>query len=209
MDASTYTELRGQARALCRRAADVEDLVQETLIAGLAAGRADLPWLSGTLRNLAAMQARTAARRQRREAVAAEGTPAITEPVSLDSVPPYLPSAWSDWPPSLRRIAVLALHGLSAEEIRYLLDLTPEAFRQRISRLRKRLGALPPAEHAESIALAYVRDPARSVDLQFGRVRRALKAALLGRDGVGTHDVDGHRLVIRGRGHAWPSGGNG
>src|SRR5690606_1840429 len=40
-------------------------------------------------------------------------------------------------------------------------------------RIRKALGELSPAQRAEATALAYVRDPARAVELQFGLVRRA------------------------------------
>ena len=60
--------------------------------------------------------------------------------------------------------------------------------------------------------MAYVRDPARTVDLQFGLIRRALKAALGGTDGIGTHDADGHLIVLRaalpGRAHTSPARGN-
>lgn len=94
---------------------------------------------------------------------------------------------------------MLALHGLAPEEIRWILGLTPAAFRQRLTRIRRQLGELPTAQRAEALALAYVRNPERSVDLQFGLVRRALKAALGGRAGLGTHDADGHLIVIRGR----------
>lgn len=218
MDPATYAQLRHQAQRLCRRAADVEDLVQDTLVAGLAAGRSDAPWLSGTLRNLAAMQARGAVRRRRREETAGLEAEAQAD-ASAWAVPPdqthkrigviTWPDAWQAWPASLRRVAVLALHGLSADEIRYVLGLSDDAFRQRLSRLRKALAQLSPAERAESLALAYTRDPARSADLQFGLVRRALKAALQGRDGVATHDADGHLLIIRRPGHTSPSRGNG
>ncbi|WP_339830079.1 hypothetical protein [uncultured Arenimonas sp.] len=54
------------------------------------------------------------------------------------------------------------------------------------------------ADEAEATALAYVRDPARSVELQFGLVRRALQAVVALRPGLGTHDADGHLLVIPG-----------
>jgi RNA polymerase sigma-70 factor (ECF subfamily) len=195
----------------------VEDLVQDTLVAGLAAGRSDAPWLAGTLRNLAAMQARGAGRRRRREQLAGEMEAAQAPHAGIDmhdamgghAAAPCAdarqgaarrsawPDAWQAWPASLRRVAVLALHGLSAQEIRYVVGLGDEAFRQRLSRLRKALAQLSPAQRAESLALAYVRDPARSVDLQFGLVRRALKAALHGRDGMATHDADGHLLIIR------------
>lgn len=222
MEPATYAQLRQQAQRLCRRAADVEDLVQDTLVAGLAAGRSDAPWLSGTLRNLAAMQARGAVRRRRREETAGLDVEAATDAPSWTVLPQQRhtrsgtrvsaniwPTAWQAWPASLRRVAVLALHGLSAEEIRYVLGLSDDAFRQRLSRLRKALAQLSPAERAESLALAYTRDPARSADLQFGLVRRALKAALQGQDGVATHDADGHLLVIRRPGHTSPPRGNG
>ncbi len=209
MDLDTYRQLQSQARRLARRAADAEDLVQDTLVAALEADRADAPWLAGTMRNLAAMQARTAGRRRRREAASAADEAA--EATAVEVPTRFPPSAgWlRDWPTSLRRVAVLALHGLSAEEIRWILALSPEAFRQRLSRIRKALGALPPEARAESLALAYVRDPARSADLAFGLIRRRLRAALGGSAGLATHDVDGHLLVIRRPGHTWGSGGNG
>ena len=52
-----HRALRAQALRLCRRADEADDLVQETLLAGLLAGRHDLPWLSGVLRRQAAMAA--------------------------------------------------------------------------------------------------------------------------------------------------------
>ncbi|MEP6907930.1 MAG: RNA polymerase sigma factor [Pseudoxanthomonas sp.] len=194
MEIETYRQLQTWATQLSRTSADAEDLVQETLLAALQAGRAELPWLHGVMGNLAMMQARTAGRRRKREAVVANQSPATidTAPVTRDPVVP-------DWimqlPPSARRVAVLALHGLSAQEIRCVLDIGPAAFRQRLSRIRRGLETLSPALRAECADLADASDPYRSVDLQFGLVRRALKAALRGR-GLGTHDLDGHLLVV-------------
>lgn len=206
MDLDTYRQLRAHARRLARTPADADDLVQDVLVEALEAQRMDLPWLAGTLRNLATMQARTAGRRRRREAVVAVAAEAIAPPAERPVV--TVPAWLHGWPPASRRVAVLALHGLSAEEIRWILDLTPSAFRQRLSRIRRALGELPAAARGESLALAYLRDPARSADLQFGLVRRALKAALHGSAGLATHDADGHLLVIRTRGHAFGGGGN-
>ena len=145
------------------------------------------------IRNQATMQARSAIRRRRRDdAVAGDD---ITPP--CEETAPSATALLERLPPAARRVAVLALHGLNAEEIRWVLAINATAFRQRLTSIRKTLGALPPTQRAEAMALAYVRDPARSVELQFGLIRRALKAALRGADGMGTHDADGHLIVLR------------
>lgn len=209
MDLDAYRHLRAEARRHARRAQDADDLVQDALLIALTQGREDDPaWIAGVLRNQAAMQARSAIRRRRREGAV------MVDDVAIEAArePPSAETLLSQLPPSARRVAVLALHGLNAEEIRWVLGIAETAFRQRLTRIRKALGTLPPAQRAEAMALAYVRDPARSADLQFGLVRRALKAALQGRAGIGTHDADGHlivvRGVVRGRAHGSPAGGN-
>lgn len=205
MDLALYRELQAQARRLSRRADEADDLVQEALLIALEAGRSEPEWLAGVIRNQAAMAARGAVRRRQREtATAADDT--FTQEASATPDPKPL---LQRLPPAARRVAVLALHGLSAEEIRWILQLTPAAFRQRLTSIRKAIGAMPPEQRAESLALAYVRDPARTVELQFGLVRRALKSALRGSAGLGTHDPDGHLLVIRAGAHTSPPGGNG
>jgi DNA-directed RNA polymerase specialized sigma24 family protein len=203
MDLATYEELRARARRLTRGAADADDLVQEVLLVALRAGRSDPGWLGGVLQHQAALSVRREVRRRRRErdAEAASDASDASVPVDLDALLPRLP-------PAARRVAVLALHGLAPDEIRWVLDLAPTAFRQRLSTIRKVLGALPPAQRAEALALAYVRDPARSADLQFGLIRRALKTLLGHGPGLATHDSDGHLLVIRSRAHTFASSGN-
>jgi DNA-directed RNA polymerase specialized sigma24 family protein len=215
MDIALYRRLRSTARRHARDVADADDLVQDALLIALEEGRdtidvASMPWLSGVIRHRAAMQARSAIRRRRRDAGAAvvPVAPGDAAPSHAESGTSVAPLLLSRLPPAARRVAVLALHGLDADEIRWILGIRDTAFRQRLTTIRKTLGALPPAQRAESLALAYVRDPARSVDLQFGLVRRALKAALGGRPGLGSHDPDGHLLVVRGRAHVSPDGGN-
>lgn len=212
MDLDTYRQLRSQAARLTRNDADAGDLVQDVLVIALQAGRSDLPWLAGVLQRQAAMTVRTAVRRRRREAAIATDDAAQENnvPDACDARAARAPDRLLQrLPPAARRVALLALHGLDADEIRWILSLSPAAFRQRLTSIRKVLGALPDPLRAEALALAYVRDPARSVDLQFGLVRRALKAALFGQPGLATHDADGHLLVIRTGAHTSVPGGNG
>ncbi len=219
MDLATYRRLRSEARRIARNAQDADDLVQDVLLVALENGRDghdDLSWLSGVLRNRAAMQARSAIRQRRRETLAAMDDIAPDserEPqYRHESVQSSATALLERLPPAARRVAVLALHGLNADEIRWILGLSATAFRQRLTSIRKTMGALPPSQRAEALALAYVRDPARTVDLQFGLIRRALIAALRGTAGIGTHDADGHLIVVRavsrGDAHSSSSSGN-
>ncbi len=206
MDLATYRQLRVRARRLSRRPEDADDLLQDALLAGIEAGRDDPAWLEGVLKNQAAMAARSALRRRRREALCAPAESGLDAEAPQDTTAARAHLLRS-LPPSARRVAVLALHGLSAQEIRWILGLADTAFRQRLTRIRRALGELPPALRAQAQALAYVRDPARAVDLQLGWVRRSLKAALAGGAGLGTHDADGHLVVIRSA-HGSAPGGN-
>ena len=208
MDIRTVQRLRREASALVSNAADADDLVQDTLLAALHAGRDDAPWLAGVMRNQAALAVRSAVRRRKRET--AEAMPAETTPVTDERTADHASATelLNRLPPAARRVAVLALHGLAADDIRWILDITPAAFRQRLTSIRKSLVDLAPGHRA--LALACAREPARSVDLQFGLVRRALQAALASRPaGLATHDVDGHLMVIHGRAHTRAPCGNG
>lgn len=202
----TLRRLQRQALRLCRRPDDADDLVQETLLAAVSAGRHDLPWLSGVLRRQAALAARTGIRRRRREG---EG-----DPPSADDDPAHASAscsaacrrAWlATLPPSARRVAVLVLHGLGADEIRWILRLPPTAFRQRLTRIRHGLSQLAPALRDDLQAGC---EPRRTVDLPFGLTRRALKAAMQAGEGLGTHDEDGHLILIDGGAHTSPLRGN-
>jgi len=85
--------LRGLARRLVVDEAAADDLVQETWLAALAnppmAGRSPRPWLAGIARNLARMGWRAAARRRRREEIAARSedlpsTDSLVEQVEVE-----------------------------------------------------------------------------------------------------------------------------
>ena len=90
-----HRALRAQALRLCRRADEADDLVQETLLAGVLAGRHDMPWLSGVLRRQAAMAARSGVRRRRREALAAMPAENVLEPPnSHEAARMSRPPAW-------------------------------------------------------------------------------------------------------------------
>lgn len=204
MDSARYHDLLAQARRLVGEPSEAEDLLQDALLIAVEAGRSDPAWIAGVLRRQAIMRARGAGRRRKREAVVA----AVDE-VSGDVAPPIDPQPLlRRLPPAARRVAVLALHGLSAEEVRWILGISPAAFRQRLTSIRRAIGTLPPTLRGEALALAYLRDPARAGDLQFGLLRRALKAALLGGEALGTHDADGHLLVLNRRAHTFVLGGN-
>jgi RNA polymerase sigma-70 factor (ECF subfamily) len=198
VDLPTYRELLALAQRHSRSADEAADLVQDVLVIALEARKEDparlagSAWLAGVLRRRAAFFVRSAVRRRRREAgyTPGDGDPHALEPRADPT------TLLGRLPPAARRVAILALHGLTADEIRWILQLSPGAFRQRLTTIRKALGNLAPEQRAEALALAYVRDPQRSCALQFGLIRRALKSALAKSPGLGTHDSDGHLIVI-------------
>ncbi len=197
MDLPTYRDLRQQAQRLTLTTDEAEDLVQDTLLAALQAGRSDAPWLAGTLRRQAALQVRTSVRRRRRERVAAlaseldeRAAPPANGALTLQLLKQLTPAA--------RRLATLALHGLNADEVRWILGVSEAAFRQRLSSIRKRLAQLPGVD-CDALVMPSARAGEAANALQFGLIRRVLKAALQGADGLGTHDGDGHLIVLRQR----------
>lgn len=195
MDLATYRTLRRQAQRLTRTPEEAEDLVQDTLLSALQAGRQDAPWLAGTLRRQAALQVRSAVRRRRRERVVSlpeHGDLAMAS--TIDRAP--MLAVLGPLSPAARRLATLALHGLNADEVRWILGISDAAFRQRLTSIRKHLLRLPDAARAGRM-IASERDAGDGGALPFGLIRRALKAALHGSDGLGTHDADGHLIVLR------------
>jgi DNA-directed RNA polymerase specialized sigma24 family protein len=136
MDLPTYRALRRQARRLTQHADEAEDLVQDTLLAALQAGRSDVEWLAGTLRRQAAMQVRSAVRRRRREADVAQADRDDALPGNAADGA-ATGALLNRLPPAARRVAALALHGLNADEVRWILGLSDAAFRQRLTSIRK------------------------------------------------------------------------
>ena len=111
-------------------------------------------------------------------------------------------------PPAARRVARLALHGLDAAEIRWLLDIPPQAFRQRLTSIRKAVAAASADVQASLRAFAAAPVPHRcATPVAMGPARRVLKAAASGR-ALGTHDPDGHLLLVRCGAHVRAGRGN-
>ena len=183
-----FKDLHALARRAARRPGDADDLVQQAILAALEAGRTDLAapetrrWLAGVIRNRAAFDARTAARRSRRERAWTDAHPGEPARATEGRSDPAL----SSLSPALRVTALLALSGHTRQEISWLLNLSDEALRQRISQLKK--------------ALANVeRPPSADPDgaLAFGRIRRALLGPAKRRDAfLASHDPDGHLFVV-------------
>lgn len=183
-----FKDLHALARRTARRPGDADDLVQHAILAALESGRTDLAapearrWMAGVIRNRAAFDARTAARRSRRERSWADANPA--EPARTGMSRPD--RALTSLSPALRVTALLALSGHTRQEIGWLLNLSDEALRQRISQLRKALANAEPPPGA---------DP--DGPLAFGRIRRALLGPVRRRDAfLASHDPDGHLFVV-------------
>ncbi|WP_310540389.1 sigma factor, partial [Phenylobacterium sp.] len=141
-----FADLHAQARRHARRPDEADDLLQAALLAALESGRTDLAaaetrrWIVGVIRNRAAFDARTSARRKRRDSAWSDMhgmEPAHPEQRSQEASgekrtgEATLPTL----SPSLRLTALLALSGHTRQEIGWLLNLSDTALRQRISQL--------------------------------------------------------------------------
>lgn len=220
MTLEAYRHWLNVARRHARVPGEAEDLLQDALLVAAERGRLGLAdeeraWLAGVIRNLAAMQARTAVRRKAREGTAAAsraGAPAalasaMEAPNGAGARSPLSSSGsfFATLPPAARRVAVLALHGLDRDEIRAALGLSDPALRQRLRVVRKALGALPDELRREALDAAQARRTARGtgevLDLPLGLVRQALLCRLRFADAgappdIGAHDPDGHLFVV-------------
>lgn len=188
---------------VCRRGEEAEDLLQQVLLAAVEAGRSDLSceanerWIKGALRQQAAFQARCAIRRRRREELSALTTQLLRDSAvwgESDESHPGLPVAFlSGLTPSLRTTALLALTGHSRREIAWLLGVTPAALRQRIAELRRRWHRSGGGIFRDFCGLRGT--------LDYGRMRAALAIAgqRVGDSDLGSHDPDGHLLILSSR----------
>lgn len=140
--------------------------------------------------NTALMEARSAGRRKQREVGQAPIEQAKAS--SNDEVEAWL-AAVSLLPRGARSVAVLALHGLNRKEIASILGLNDASLRQRLTSVRKAMIKLDPA--ARPADLPNLRSTIRT-RLELGLLRRALLSVLLREGDLGTHDPDGHLIVL-------------
>jgi RNA polymerase sigma-70 factor (ECF subfamily) len=187
------------ARRLSRRSDEAADLLHDGIVEAVRAGREDFAdersrrWFAGVLRNRAAMIARTAARRAKREAAKSEAASRRSHSNARERLAPP-PAFIAALPRSARAVATLVLAGLRREEILCALRLTDTAFRQRLTTIRKAWDASPPELRAMSEPPLHPRpDP----HFPLGLIRRALLSCVKQQAAVlGTHDPDGHLIVI-------------
>jgi RNA polymerase sigma-70 factor (ECF subfamily) len=186
---TAYAELLQAARRWTKSPEEAADLVQTALTEAVARGFSDWEaagrrgWLHGAIRRQAAFRARGEARRRRRDRL-----------WQLDREEPG-PVAWAWAPqflstlaPSLRAVALLSQAGLGGAEVRAVLRLTGDAFRQRLTALRRALAT------AAEPTVAAGAPPGPGL----GARRRGLLAALRRRPSwaLGSHDPDGHPLIF-------------
>ncbi len=202
LSVATLNSLRAIAVRHSRVRHEVDDLIQDVLLAAVAQGK-DIgdpgfpAWAAGAIRLRSRFLARTAARRTRRE-----GAYAATPHSTKTGLALRIPNSFVEGlPPSRRIVALLINLGMGRKEVAYLLGLTDVAMRQRLAGLKKAMteAGVSPLPVLES----------DSGGLPRGLVRRGLKAALPPRKirQFAVRDPDGLTILIS-SGHVSDAGGN-
>lgn len=210
-----WRRLRRWATQCSRRPDEAEDLLQDVLLAAIEAGRADDAWLHGALRKRAAFLARGAIRGRRREDAATawledrdergigpdvgDGDAASVTALALLA---------SRLPPASRQVLALAVHGLGPGEIQWLLRTSPAALRQRLAVIRRALRGLPAPARNEIEGRWPRRALPAAHDPRFGLRRRVLVSTGRALSAAGSHDPDGHLLLVAGSAHVSVPVGN-
>lgn len=198
---STLASLRRWASKHSRVAHEIDDLVQDVLLSAVVNGMritdpGFLAWAKGAIRNHARFVARTAARRRTRETAweAVDRAPAPQ--------PCFSPTFIAILPPAQRIVALLVNLGMGRDEIAHLLGLSEAALRQRLSGLRRALGAFGDEATAFGGLPPLVRGD--------GLARRALKRVLAfpASRAFGIRDPDGVPIFFSRHDHVPPDGGN-
>lgn len=185
-----YRDIVRAARRHVHRRDDAVDLAHDVIAAALSARVDDWEtpsrraWIAGALRRHAAFVARTEIRRRQRELRSHDprADPAPTLCWSGD----FLDSL----APSVRRVAVLLMAGMTRREVAYVLGVSDAAFRQRVAALRRAARTAPSA---------LTDGMSEAPDLAVGRLRQWLLDSVRRDPGslLGTHDPDGHLLIVR------------
>lgn len=191
----SYTELLHYARKVARHIDEAEDLLQAILLAAVEAGRTDLSsnenrrWLFGALKKRAAFDARSAMRRQKREATSIL-TPAEESAEQPQAESQVSPSEFvNTLPPGLRSAALLALAGHTKAEIGWLLRISDTALRQRIAQIKRRWRQF---DGRNVSGLSNLKG-----ELAFGQIRQALLRMSRHNSVIlASHDPDGHLFVV-------------
>ena len=185
-----YRDIVRAARRHVRRRDDAVDLAHDVIVAALSARMDDWEtpsrraWIAGAMRRHAAFVARTEIRRRQRELRSADH--------QTDPPPTFCWSAdfLDSLARSVRRVAVLLMAGMTRREATYVLGISDAAFRQRVAALRRAARTAPSAltDHVSDVP-----------DLAVGRLRQWLLDSVRRDPGslLGTHDPDGHLLIIR------------
>lgn len=201
MTEEEYTKWLGIARRFSRRPDEGDDLLHDALLIAAEQGRIDLAleenrrWLTGVLRNRSAMTARTAMRvRDREGKITSVSTSQEPSSPIISSPSSFLLTLT----PSIRRLALLILYQMPRHEIEHVLGITPVAYRQRLVALRTAVERIPIDEREEYGESMLRRRSGAVDDIALGTLRRALLWQLRHTgEGIGTHDPDGHPLLIR------------
>ena len=188
-----YTQLLQYARKVTRHSDEAEDLLQVILLSAVEAGRTDLSctdnrrWLFGALRKRAAFDARSAVRRQKREASSILTEEPSEEPQAENQI--STTDFVNTLPPSLRTAALLALAGHTKAEVAWLLRISDAALRQRIAQIKRRWRQFD-GRHVSGL-------PSLKGELAFGQIRQALlKMSRHNSVILASHDPDGHLFVV-------------
>ena len=188
-----YLEFLRRARQVSKRADEAEDLLQTVLLAAIEAGRADLSlpenrrWLMGALKKRALFEARTAARRRKREFESIDEVDSLPiDDQQSDICPVNFIQSLS---PALRTTALLVLSGHNKAEIAWLLRLSDAALRQRVAGIKRQWRE----QNGHTVsAMSGLNGP-----LPFGKIRRALLKPVKQRDAMlASHDLDGHLFIV-------------
>ncbi len=150
---SCIPSLRRYARALLRDGERADDLVQDCLERALSrrhlwrGGPTLRPWLFRIMHNLHANQTRAWATRPRHEPIEDADLPPVEERQTAYLALGEMAKALAALPPEQERVVLLvALEGLSYQEVAEILDVPVGTVMSRLSRARERLRALLTAE---------------------------------------------------------------